>query len=133
MLVTYESAYLYHHEYNVNHLSCHLCSLTIYGLHVFFLQTCFRHGHSPIYGHPWLYTWHVGILDQVCAYMYIYGFDIFSDDPVAVQVSTNQKNGIHQISPYMDKRVSIKGAGEGAQTHRVLLGKRIDPTPYLEW
>ena len=74
MLVTYESAYLYHHEYNVNHLSCHLCSLTIYGLHVFFLQTCFRHGHSPIYGHPWLYTWHVGILDQVqyvhiCTYM----------------------------------------------------------------
>ena len=26
----------------------------------------------------------------------------------------------------------MKGAGEGAQTHRVLLGKRIDPTPYLE-
>ena len=52
--------------------------------------------------------------------------------PVAVRVSTNQKNGIHQISPYMDKRASIKGAGEGAQTHRVLLGKRIDPTPYLE-
>ena len=39
---------------------------------------------------------------------------------------------IHQISPYMDKRASIKGAGEGAQTHRVLLGKRINPTPYLE-
>ena len=33
----------------------------------------------------------------------------------------------------MDKQASIKGAGEGAQTHRVLLGRRIDPTPYLEW
>ena len=32
----------------------------------------------------------------------------------------------------MDKRASTKGAGEGAQTHRVLLGKRTDPTPYLE-
>ena len=32
----------------------------------------------------------------------------------------------------MDIRASIKGAGEGAQTHRVLLGRRIDPTPYLE-
>ena len=52
--------------------------------------------------------------------------------PVAVRVSANQKNGIHQISPYMDKRASIKGAGEGAQTHKVLLGKRIDPTLYWE-
>ena len=33
----------------------------------------------------------------------------------------------------MDIRASIKGAGEGAQTHRVLLGKRIDPTPHLGW
>ena len=32
----------------------------------------------------------------------------------------------------MDIRASIKGAGEGTQTHRVLLGKRINPTPYLE-
>ena len=52
--------------------------------------------------------------------------------PVAVWVSTNQKNGIHQILPYMDIRASIKGAVEGAQTHRVLLGRRIDPTPYWE-
>ena len=51
---------------------------------------------------------------------------------MAVQVSTNQKNGIYQISPYMDKQVSIKGTGEGAQTHRVLLGKEKGPTPYLE-
>ena len=51
--------------------------------------------------------------------------------PEAVRVSTNQKNGIHQISPYMDIRASIKGAGEGAQTHRVLLGKRINPTPFF--
>ena len=52
--------------------------------------------------------------------------------PAAVRVLTNQKNRIHQISPYMDIRTPIKGAGEGAQTHRVLLGKRINPTPYLE-
>ena len=35
-------------------------------------------------------------------------------------------------SPHMDIRASIKETGEGAQTHRVLLGKRSNPTPYLE-
>ena len=59
--------------------------------------------------------------------MGIYDLVIFADG-----VSTNQKNEIHQISPYMDKRASIKGAGEGAQTHRVLLGRRINPTPFME-
>ena len=53
----------------------HVCNLTIHVLH----ECCFIYGCSRIYGHPWLYTWHVGILDQVYAYMYIYGFDIFSD------------------------------------------------------
>ena len=52
--------------------------------------------------------------------------------PVAVPVLTNQKNGTHQIWLYMDKWTFIKGAGEGARTHRVLLGKELWPTPYLE-
>ena len=56
----------------------HVCNLTIHVLH----ECCFIYGCSRIYGHPWLYTWQVGILDQVYAYMYIYGFDIFSDDQV---------------------------------------------------
>ena len=50
-------------------------NVTIHVLH----ECCFIYGCSRIYGHPWLYTWHVEILDQVYAYMYIYGFDIFSD------------------------------------------------------
>ena len=53
----------------------HVCNLTIHVLY----ECCFIYGYSRIYGHPWLYTWHVGILDQVYAYMYIYGFDNFSD------------------------------------------------------
>ena len=53
----------------------HVCNLTIHVSH----ECCFIYGYSRIYGHPWLYTWHVGILDQVYAYMYIYGFDNFSD------------------------------------------------------
>ena len=56
----------------------HVCNLTIHVLH----ECCFIYGYSRIYGHPWLYTWHVGILDQVYAYMYIYGFDSFSDGVV---------------------------------------------------
>ena len=58
-------ANMYSHVYNV----------IIYILY----KCCFIYGCSCIYGHSWLYTWHVGILNQVYAYMYIYSFDILSE------------------------------------------------------
>ena len=64
----------------------HVCNSTIHVLY----ECCFIYGCSRIYGHPWLYTWHVGILDQVYAYMYIYGFDIFSDDTLSHTVAYKQ-------------------------------------------